>query len=128
MDCSYSLAMVLPDEQRPSSMAETSTTRLLVPSIWPYEVANALRGAVRRGRVTEGELPAVVSRIENFEIELSGQGDQSVRQRYLAAQLHDLTAYDASYVELAIQRRCALATLDTRLAAAARHVGLQVIC
>jgi predicted nucleic acid-binding protein len=128
MDCSYVLAMVMPDEERPASMTEVSATRLLVPSIWPYEVANALRGAVRRNRVAASEMLAVVSRIEGFEIELAGQqSDASVRDRYVAAQVHDLTAYDAAYIELASKRRCPLATLDARLQAAARHLGISVI-
>ncbi|MBC7941785.1 MAG: type II toxin-antitoxin system VapC family toxin [Chitinophagaceae bacterium] len=127
IDCSYALAMVMPDEQRPASMHATTTTRLLVPSIWPYEVANAFRSAVRRGRVAAAEMLAVVARIEALQIEPSGTLDAAVRQRYLTALSHDLTAYDAAYVDLASQRRCALATLDARLALAARHVGLDVV-
>ncbi len=50
-----------------------------------------------------------------------------MRQRYIAALSHDLTAYDAAYIDLAAQRRCALATLDERLAQAARNVGLDVV-
>jgi predicted nucleic acid-binding protein len=127
IDCSYALAMVMPDEQRPASVDRTATTRLLVPPIWPYEVANAFRSAVRRGRIAQAEMLAVITRIEALQIEPSGVLDTAVRQRYLAALTHDLTAYDAAYIDLATQRRCALATLDARLAAAARNVGLQVV-
>lgn len=127
IDCSYALAMVMPDEQRPASVDQTATTRLLVPPIWPYEVANAFRSAVRRGRIAEAEMLALITRIEALQLESSGVLDTAVRQRYLAALTHDLTAYDAAYIDLATQRRCALATLDARLAAAARNVGLQVV-
>jgi predicted nucleic acid-binding protein len=38
-----------------------------------------------------------------------------------------LTAYDASYLELAIRRQLALATLDRQLADAARASGIEVL-
>jgi predicted nucleic acid-binding protein len=43
------------------------------------------------------------------------------------AQRHDLTAYDAAYMELADIRGLGLATLDQRLAAACRSAGVSVI-
>ena len=43
-----------------------------------------------------------------------------------AALAHDLTPYDALYLELALQRRCALATCDADLAAAAQRAGVVV--
>lgn len=127
IDCSYALAMVMPDQQRPAGMGQVAQTRMLVPSIWPYEVANAFRSAVRRGRIGAQEMLAIVARIEALQIEPSGTFDATVRQRYIAALSHDLTAYDAAYIDLATQRRCALATLDARLAQAARNVGLDVV-
>ncbi len=57
IDCSYALAMVMPDEQRPPGIGQVAQTRMLVPSIWPYEVANAFRSAVRRGRIGAQEMP-----------------------------------------------------------------------
>lgn len=127
IDCSYALAMVMPDERRPASLAQVATGRLLVPPLWPYEVANAFRSAVRRGRVAEPEILGVCSRIEGLQFELAGAHDSSVRQRYLAAMSHGLTAYDAAYVELALHRRCPLATLDAALARVAADAGVDVL-
>lgn len=127
VDCSYALAMVMPDERRPASLDQVATGRLLVPLVWPFEVANAFRSAVRRGRVAEPEMMGVCARIEGLQFELAGAHDSLVRQRYLAAMSHGLTAYDAAYVELALQRRCPLATLDAALARAATHAGVDVL-
>jgi predicted nucleic acid-binding protein len=127
IDCSYALAMFMPDEQRPSSLKQVGSARLVVPPIWPYEVANAFRSAVRRGRVTEVEMLGVCARIEALQFELAGTHDASVRQRYLSAMSHGLTAYDAAYVELALQRRGPLATLDAALARVATQAGIEVI-
>jgi predicted nucleic acid-binding protein len=40
--------------------------------------------------------------------------------------VHDLTPYDAMYLELALQWRCPLATRDAELASAARRAGVTV--
>ncbi len=127
VDCSYTLAMVMPDEQRPATMAQVAASRMLVPTIWPYEVANAFRNAVRRKRVRESDITGVCTRIEGLQFEAVGTPDAGVRQRYFAAAAHALTSYDAAYVELAAQRRCPLATLDESLARVARHAGLNVV-
>jgi predicted nucleic acid-binding protein len=41
--------------------------------------------------------------------------------------LHNLTGYDAAYLELAIRKQLPLATLDKDLSRAARAEGLQLI-
>ena len=127
VDCSYALAMVMPDEKRPASLAQVVAGRLLVPSIWPFEVANAFRSAVRRARFTSEEMLAVCGRLEALQFEMASLHDAAVRQHYLASLSHGLTAYDAAYLELALQRRGPLATLDAALAQAAAQAGVQVI-
>lgn len=127
VDCSYTMAMVMPDETRPASLSRALEGRLLAPALWPFEVANALRNVVRRGRLTGPDVPALCQRLEVYEIEVQAGSEGGVRQRYLASQTHELTAYDAAYLDLALQRRCALATLDARLAEAAARAGVAVL-
>ena len=43
------------------------------------------------------------------------------------ARSHRLTAYDAAYLELALRKGAPLATLDRRLAEAARAEGVSVV-
>lgn len=120
------LALVLRDETRPASHPQAQVARLFVPAIWPLEVANALRNVVRRGRLVDEAVPAVCARIESYAVEVVGGVDVGVRHHYAAALHHDLTPYDATYLELALARRSALATLDAQLAAAARRNGVTV--
>ncbi len=127
VDCSYALAMVMPDEQKPASFAQVASGRLLVPTIWPFEVANAFRSAVRRARFTGEEMMAVCGRMEALQFELASLHDAAIRQHFLASLSHGLTAYDAAYLDLALQRRCPLATLDAGLARASAVAGIQVV-
>ena len=59
LDCSYALALVMPDEVRPASVHKVIRERLAAPFIWPVEIANAMRNAVRRRRVLSHEATAL---------------------------------------------------------------------
>jgi predicted nucleic acid-binding protein len=127
VDCSYTMAMVMPDEHLPTSLGRAIEGRLVAPALWPFEVANVLRNVVRRGRLHSQEIAEVCARLDAYGIEVLGNIDVPVQQRFAAASAHDLSAYDAAYVDLAVQRRCALATMDARMAAAAQRAGVTVL-
>lgn len=127
LDCSFALAMVMPDERRPAAATLVASGPVLVPALWTYEVANAFRSAVRRERVTDAEVIGMCTHIEALRVSVVHPDEYSVRRSYLAASARALTPYDACYVDLALQRGARLATLDAALAQAARAAGLTVL-
>jgi predicted nucleic acid-binding protein len=127
VDCSYALAIVMPDEHQPQSAPQLADGLVLAPPIWPYEVANAFRSAVRRGRLAEADVMVLCAHLEELQVSVATPDDLSVRRGYIAAMARGLSAYDASYLELALQRGAALATMDRNMAEAARASGLAVL-
>lgn len=98
----------------------------LVPPIWRPEVANSVVQAVRRGKlpIEIGEQVA----LEADQLEVQVDADQpSTRVLFGFARRYQLTAYDATYLELAQRRSLALATLDRDLRAAARAAGIALV-
>jgi predicted nucleic acid-binding protein len=100
----------------------------LVPSLWRLEVANMLRNAVRRKRCDLGYATRCLERLGRLEIVVDAETDRHAwgRTRQLSLE-HDLTAYDAAYLELAIRRRKPLASRDSALIKAGRSAGLDVL-
>jgi predicted nucleic acid-binding protein len=94
---------------------------LLAPGVWEYEVANALRSAVRRGRVAQDSGYELLTALLGMGIAFTGFADLSRRAWQLALSA-TLTVYDASYVALAEARQCDLYTCDVELADAAKDV------
>jgi len=126
IDSSYALALVMPDEERPASMREVLQDGLAAPMIWPIEIASAMRTSLRRGRLNERQVAGLCADVGEFEVEVVA-AVHALPRRYLdAALVHDLTPYDAMYLELALLRRGGLATRDAALAAAAERAGLTV--
>lgn len=97
----------------------------LVPSIWPLEVANALLVAERRGRIAMAQVTALLQRIAGLPISVDAADTRRAFEQILPlARQQNLTQYDAAYLELAMRRGVALATLEERLRKAAGDVGV----
>jgi predicted nucleic acid-binding protein len=96
-----------------------------VPSLWSLEVANVLLVGERRRRTTPADTSRFLAILGTFPITVD---EETVTQAWAdtlhLARAHDLSAYDAAYLELAIRRGLPLATLDAKLKAAANAVGV----
>jgi len=99
-----------------------------VPSLWRIEVANALRTAARRGRCDEEYVDWSLHRLGQLAIGIDAEIDSHAWVATLAlARQHDLTLYDAAYLELALRLRQPLATCDTALINAGTRCGVEVL-
>jgi predicted nucleic acid-binding protein len=96
-----------------------------VPSLWPLEVANALLVGERRRRITSAETARFIAILGAFPITVD---DQTVAHDWAdtmhLARAHNLSSYDAAYLELAIRLGLPLAALDGKLKTAAGAVGV----
>ncbi len=129
VDASVVLAWVFDDES--SADADRVLQRLeresaIAPAHWPLEVTNALRTAERRGRLTESELPALRSILTALPIEIVPVELSTALGGLDTARRHSLTAYDATYLDLARVRDLDLATIDPRLRQAAVDAGVRL--
>lgn len=124
-DASVAAAWLLPDEA--AALADKALDRLAgetarVPDLFWHELRNLLLSAERRGRIDEHHADASMARIRRLPIHSPRQSED--RFVLALARRHRLTACDASYLALAIQEDCPLATLDRRLSDAAAAEGL----
>jgi predicted nucleic acid-binding protein len=131
VDNSVALAWCFEDEQTADIMGvldRVAETGAFAPQLWPVEALNGLLTAERRGRI-DG---VVRRRLAGYLSELPiGIDDETASRAWLAtallAEAHRLTAYDATYLELALRLRVPLATNDRSLIAAAQAVGTPLL-
>ena len=101
---------------------------VLAPALWPLEFANTLLVAERRGRLTEARASQLRDQVSGLGIVVVPDHPPRVLTDVLAlARRHGLTVYDASYLDLAMRECVPLATLDDRLAGAARRAGVPLV-
>jgi predicted nucleic acid-binding protein len=130
LDSSVALAWVLPDEQ--SEAADLIAERLehdfaVVPAVWPLEVLNALLMANRRARIGEDNVQRLLSHLGALPIEIEQiEMTQMLDAISSIARRHNLTSYDAAYIELAKRRAMPIATFDEKLkdACSAERIGV----
>jgi len=84
--------------------------------------------AVRKKRIPKQEAIEFLDDLNVLSIEVDPTPDPAGAANILSvAEKHRLTAYDATYLELAIRRKLALATLDADLKMAARAESLVLL-
>ncbi|MER8509649.1 type II toxin-antitoxin system VapC family toxin [Mesorhizobium sp. M0228] len=126
LDASIAAAWLLPEEH--SAVAETLvaglTGRSPVPSLFWHEARSVVLMAERRSRIAAGEAATAMARLRRLPLEDAGGGSDGAVLALAAA--HGLSAYDAAYLALAIETELPLATLDRKLAVAARGKGVHI--
>lgn len=130
LDCSVTMAWCFDDEADPRVTALVRSipdATVHVPCLWALEVANVLLVGERRGRLTEAKASVFLCRLEQMPIQQEPTADVETAGRILTiAREHDLSAYDAAYLELAMRLGLPLATLDERLRRAADAAGVEL--
>ena len=131
LDNSVALAWCFEDEQNPAIMAlldRVVERGAVAPQLWPIEALNGLLTAQRRGRIDAEARAQMSSLLADLPIVLD---DQTAGQLWTAtarlAEQHQLTAYDATYLELAVRLNLPLATNDRALITAARVEGVALL-
>ena len=130
LDASIAAAWVLPDEEPVDTdelLARLAIDGAAAPSLFWYEMRNILIVATRKGRLPEGEAGQALARLRRLPIEtvdMTLSGDATAID---LAERRGLTAYDAAYLLLALERELPLATADKALARAARSEGVAVL-
>jgi len=105
--------------------ARLRSDNALVPSLWWFEVRNALVQNGRRGRLTEPGTADFLQELSRLAISLDRVPDE--RMILTLARRHRLTVYDAAYLELALRASLPLATLARPLVQAARIEAVPLI-
>ena len=125
LDASVTVSWVMPDESDPVSDLALDKFRrdgAVVPQLWHIEVRNALFQAQRRGRITLLETRGLFLEVAETQVVTDYAPDYDAVLDL--AELHDLSIYDALYLELAKRSGLELATLESRLGQAAAREGL----
>lgn len=128
LDCSVTMAWCFDDEGTAYTHAvrdSLAQVRAVVPSLWCLEVANATIMGERRKRLDEARGQRFIVLVEALPVVIDHENSSRAFSDILhLARAHQLSAYDAAYLELAIRRGLPLACLDGKLKSAAAAAGV----
>lgn len=125
MDASAILTLAFEDEDQSCGQrvldAVEAGANIIVPSLWPIEVGNGLLVAERRGRLKADALARFVALLKGLSISIDQRSFPYTMETTLPlARKHNLTVYDAAYLELSLREGIPLASTDGRLVEACK--------
>jgi predicted nucleic acid-binding protein len=109
------IAAVLFDEPESQPVLASASGALMAPTLLPYELASVCATKLARHPAQAKTTLARYRLLPELDIELI---EPEWHTLPLLAQEWTLSAYDACYLQLALERKAPLVTLDARLAAA----------
>ncbi len=133
IDASAAAAWLIPDEKTYAAdqlyrLVATQADRFYAPSLWHWETGELLLISVRRGRLEPTLLDEGIGLLDACLIEFDPPPDAHRRRQILRlASAHQLSFYDAAYLELCVRLNSQLASTDRALQRAAQRCGIERI-
>ena len=128
LDASFTFQWLFQDEASPEGYAALGVIGrdgAVVPPLWFVEITNVLGMAERRGRIGAAGLQEALRLLRSLPLIVDQLPSLAWSEPVLQMmRAHRLTAYDATYLELARRRGLPLATKDRDLLVAAPIVGV----
>jgi predicted nucleic acid-binding protein len=131
IDASVTLSWIYSDEHSAASdalLARVADQGAVVPALWRLEIASALQNGIKRKRIDAAYRDSAIQKLILLPIEIDlDTNDYAWTATLRLAERHQITVYDASYLELALRCGLPLATRDDQLAAAAGSAGASLL-
>jgi len=130
LDCSVTMSWLFEDEvttQTEKILEHLESSQVVVPSIWPLEVANVLLIAKRKKRVTDLQVSGFIDALATMPIHVDDSTtSRAMHSIFTLASQENLTIYDAAYLELAIRENIPIATLDNDLLKVSKRLKINI--
>jgi len=130
IDASIASAWCFPDEQTDYTKAvflavSSSAVDARAPRLLAYEIRNSVLMGVRRKRINRADAEEFLLALNDLNITFNEP--VSYNAVFHLAEKHGLTVYDAAYLNLALEEKLPLATLDRQLIDAAKKAGVTLL-
>lgn len=131
IDCSYSSALFLPDENSEDVRDFFLHTRkkndaIVVPSLWWFETCNVLNSSIKRKRISYSDAQSILELFDTLTFQTDTEHGIGISRTLLElSRLCGISSYDAAYLELSMRKKATLLTLDNDLKKAAVDMGIQ---
>lgn len=131
LDCSITMAWCFEDEMTDYSesiLDYLDHSLAIVPFLWPIEVANVLVLAERKKRISSAHSREFRKALDRLPIKIEISSSKNYLENlFNLAKESNLTAYDGAYLDLALEYKLPIATLDKDLRKAAVSHGIELL-
>lgn len=122
-DTNIFLAVVLDEPEKKDIIQHTYNADAIAPEILPFEVGNALTAMVKRKQLTSVEAVSAYDVVSKIPVRLVSV---DIKQAVKLALEFNIYAYDAYFLQCAIQHPSPLITLDKRMKQIAKDLSIEI--
>ncbi len=123
-DTNILLAVVFNEPEKDNIVQRTSGNDAIAPEILPYEVGNALSAMIKRKQITHKEALQAQKSINSIPVRLMSI---DIAQSLQLAIEFNIYAYDAYFLQCAINHSCPLLTLDKGMKKIAKQLNIKIL-
>ena len=123
-DTNILLAVILNEPEKDNIVQLTSGNDAIAPEILPYEFGNALSAMIKRKQITHKEALQAQRSINSIPVRLMSI---DITQALKIAIDFNIYAYDAYFLQCAIDQSCSLLTLDKGMKKVAKQLNIQIL-
>ncbi|MBW2081338.1 MAG: type II toxin-antitoxin system VapC family toxin [Deltaproteobacteria bacterium] len=123
-DTNTFIAVALEEPEKRQIIQFTVGKELVAPEVLPFEVGNALTAMVKKRVLDPNEVISAWNTVQTIPVELRRIDIQAALE--LAVRFN-IYAYDAYFIECALNLRCPMLTLDHRMKMVARDIGIRIL-
>jgi predicted nucleic acid-binding protein len=123
-DTNILLAVIFNEPEKENIVRLTAGNDAIAPEILPYEVGNALSAMIKRKQITHEEALQAQKSISSIPVRLMSI---DISQSLKLAMDFNIYAYDAYFLQCAINQSCPLLTLDKGMKKVANQLNIQLL-
>jgi predicted nucleic acid-binding protein len=121
-DTNTFIAVALNEPEKDVIIRLTEGHSLIAPEVLPFEIGNALTAMMKRSALNANEVILAWDMVQTIPVDLRRI---DIRAALNIATQHNIYAYDAYFLECALNLRSPLLTLDQRMKGVARKIGIK---
>ncbi|MGB5217448.1 MAG: type II toxin-antitoxin system VapC family toxin [Smithella sp.] len=121
-DTNTFIAVALNEPEKDAIIQLTEGNSLVAPEVLPFEIGNALTAMIKRNSLKAKEALLAWDMIQTIPVDLRRI---DIKSALNIATRHNIYAYDAYFLECALNLHSPLLTLDQRMKSIARQIGIK---
>ena len=123
-DTNAFIAVALNEPEKDMIISLTEGHDLVAPEVLPFEIGNALTAMMRRNVLEVDEVILAWDMIQQIPVDLRRI---DIRAALDIATQYNIYAYDAYFLQCALNLRSPLLTLDRQMKGIAQKIGIQIM-
>ena len=123
-DTNTFIAVALNEPEKDMIIRLTEGYDLVAPEVLPFEIGNALTTMMKKNALKTDEVVFAWDMVQHIPVELRRI---DIRAALNIATECNIYAYDAYFLECALNQRSPLLTLDRQMREIARKIGIQIM-